>query len=132
MIYSNLTNDSNMICENNFSAYYLNANFEPLTITFKPERRACWEWLVGTLTAYFARQGVQYYFTSENEQANVHLHGIIDYNYKRRNVINYINKKIGKIHQSKHGTGQGWYDYIHKAQMPDDHGVYIPGEYAFN
>lgn len=104
-----------------FCFYYLKDNWDALTIKVKPDLWGSKSYCYYKITEYCDKRDIKYYFLWENEDTNLHTHGIYGFpNGKSRKLFQvYINKLIGKMHQSpkmdenNNCNPSGWYDYIH-------------------
>lgn len=109
-----------------FLFYYQADNWDPVTIKFKPELWTSRAYLYHKIIDYCKVRKINYYFTWENLESNLHIHGIFGFpNGKlRKNFQVWTNKYLGLFHCGSKDDPKGdgscsadlnrWYDYIHK------------------
>lgn len=95
--------------------YFSFDNWEPLTIKFKPELWNSKLYINNKIMEYCKKRNIDFYYVFENEKTNLHIHGIFGFPSGpiRKSFQVWVNKYLGKIHQSLKEDPDVWFVYCH-------------------
>lgn len=90
-------------------------NFEAITLKFKPELWTSKLYINNKIADYCKKRLIDYYYVFENEQTNLHFHGLFGFpsGPVRKAFQVWVNKYLGKLHQSPKGDSDVWFVYCH-------------------